>query len=169
MNRAKPYHFIGLFLAGGLLSLIAGVLVGRPQMPLDLECSGRTAMLLPNGEGRQWLVVRYDLDLRKELGGDFKARLRLLDAASGQDLGYQHRTANFTYQRQGQRLLLTDLHSGGTQTGNLSAEKLAGVGLFVFNEQMRLSFLIRKTGPDSLLVDIGQGGALLCARNAPGS
>ncbi|MFS2124631.1 hypothetical protein [Pseudomonas sp. Pseusp97] len=163
----RTRHFIGLFLAGSLVSLSAGMLVGRPQMPLDFECAGRTAMLLPSAEGRQWLVVRYDLDLRADQQGDFKARLRLLDADSGQDLGYQHRTASFTYQRQDQRLLLTVLHSGRSQTGDLAAEKLAGVGLFVFNEQMRLSFPTRQTGPDNLLIDIGQGGALLCVRHAP--
>ena len=167
MSSLHWRHLLWLFLAGSLLSLGAGVLLGRPQAPLDLKCSGRTALLLPGNGGQQWLLVRYDLDLRAEGLGDFKARLRLFDAASGQDLGYQHRAARFAYQRQDQRLLLQVQHSGSSLTGDLASEKLAGVGLFVFSEQLRLSYPIRRSGPDSLLIDIGQGGAQLCASRPP--
>lgn len=164
MNSLQRRHLFWLFLAGSLLSLGAGLLVNRAQIPLDLECSGRSALLLPGTE-QQWLLLRYDLDLRTEGMGDLKARLHLFDAASGQDLGYQHRTASFTYQRQDQRLLLQILHSGNSQTGSLQLQQLAGLGLFVFNEQLRLSYPIRQIDPNSLLIDTGQGGALFCMHN----
>jgi len=167
MNSLHWRHLLWLFLVGSLLSLGAGILFGRPQAPLDLACGGRSALLLPGNEGRQWLLLRYDLDLRTEQLGDLKARLRLFDAGSGQDLGYQHRTASFAYQLQDQRLLLQVQHSGNSQTGDLAPEKLAGLGLFLFNEQMLLSYPLRRTGPDSLLIDTGQGGALFCTRHPP--
>lgn len=167
MNKLQKRHLLWLFLAGSLLSLGAGVLLGRPQAPLDLECAGRSALLLPGEGHQQWLLVRYDLDLRTEGLGDLKARLRLFDADSGQDLGYQHRTVRFAYQRQDQRLLLRVLHSGSSQTGDLAPEKLAGLGLFLFNEQMLLSYPLRRIGADSLLIDTGQGGALFCTRHPP--
>lgn len=163
MNSLQRRHLLWLFLAGSLLSLGAGLLFGRAQAPLDLSCSGRTAQLLP-GEQQRWLLLRYDLDLRAEELGDLKARLRLLDAASGRNLGYQHRTAYFSHRRQDQRLLLQILQSGNSQTGDLPPQQLAGLGLFVFNDQMRLSYPLRQVGPDSLLIDTGQGGALFCAR-----
>ncbi|MBD9424610.1 hypothetical protein IB232_04705 [Pseudomonas sp. PDM15] len=165
MNSLARRHLLWLFLAGSLLSLGAGVLLGRPQAPLDLECGGRSALLLPGNESQQWLVVRYDLDLRAEGLGDFKARLRLLDVASGQDSGYQHRATRFSHQRRDQRLLLQVLHSGSSQTGDLAPEKLAGLGLFLFNEQLHLSYPLRRIGPDSLLIDTGQGGAVFCTRH----
>jgi hypothetical protein len=169
MNSLQKRHLLWLFLAGSLLSLGAGILFGRPQAPLDLECAGRSALLLPGEEHQQWLLLRYDVDLRTEQLGDLKARLRLFDAGRGQDLGYQHRTANFAYQHRDQRLLLQVQHSGSSQTGDLASEKLAGLGLFLFNEQLRLSYPLRRTGPDSLLIDTGQGGAMLCVRRPPPS
>jgi hypothetical protein len=165
MNSVQRRHLFWLFLVGCLLSLGAGLLLKRTQTPLDLECGGRTALLLPGAERQQWLLLRYNLDLRLEELGDIKARLRLFDAANGQDLGYQHRTARFSYRRQGQRLLLQVLHSGNSQTGNLPPQQLAGLGLFIFNEQLHLSYRMRQISPDSLLIETGQGGALFCVQN----
>ncbi|MBC9251418.1 hypothetical protein A9179_14195 [Pseudomonas alcaligenes] len=162
MNSLQRRHLLWIFLAGSLLSLGAGLLFNRAQAPLDLECAGRSALLLPGVDQQRWLLFRYDLDLRAEELGDLKARLRLLDASSGRDLGYQNRTARFSYQRQGQRLLLQVLQSGNSQTDNLPEQQLAGVALFVFNEQQPLSYTVRQLDSHSLLIDTGQGGVLFC-------
>lgn len=159
-DRRRWQHF-ALFLAIGALSLGAGALIARPDAPLDLQCSGRAAQQVP-GENQQWLLHKFDLDLRAEGQGDYKARLRLLDAASQQTLGYLNRTANFSQQRQGQRLLIQVLHSSKSTTGNLQEQRLAGLGLYIFNEQLRLSYPIRQLAPGSLLLSNGQGGVLLC-------
>lgn len=162
MNRPLA---LCLAVAMGALSLGAGILFAERGQPLDLQCHGSSAQLLPNSEQRQWLLHRYDLDLRSDGQGDYKARLRLLDSGSGQNLGYLHRSASFAQQRQGQRLLLQVFHSGSGDTGNLEARELAGLGLFVFNEGMRLSYRLRQLAPGSLLIGNGQGGVLLCVQN----
>lgn len=167
MTSPQRRHLLWLFLVGSLLSLAAGILIDRPQAPLDLGCGGRSAQLLPGKNRQQWLLHRYDLDLRAEGLGDFKARLRLLDAASGQDLGYLNQATHFGYRRQGQRLLLQVLHSDNGQTSNLQPQQLAGLGLYVFNPGLRLTYRLRQLGPGRLLIDNGQGGVLFCVGKPP--
>lgn len=161
MNRSLVLGLI----AAAAVSLGAGVLFADRGQPLDLQCRGRSAQLLPNSEQRQWLLHRYDLDLRPDGQGDYKARLRLLDSVNGQNLGYLPYSSSFAQRRQGQRLLLRVIHSDKGETANLQEQQLAGLGLFVFNEGMRLSYQLRQLTPDSLLISNGQGGVLLCMQN----
>ncbi|HSC83671.1 MAG TPA: hypothetical protein VLC30_08635 [Pseudomonas sp.] len=165
MNSRLRQRWLWLFLAINALSLLAGALVERPEQ-LDLSCRGRAAQTLPGTE-QQWLLHRYDLDLRRDGQGDYKARLRLLDTSNGQALGYLHRAARFDYRRQGQRLLLHVRHSGKSDTSNLGEQQLRGLGLFVFNEQLRLSYHLRQLAPGTLLISNGQGGVLLCSQSSP--
>lgn len=160
MNKA-----LVLFLVIGALSLGAGFLFEGRGQALDLQCRGRSAQLLPNSEQRQWLLHRYDLDLRPDGQGDYKARLRLLDSDTADNLGYQHRSASFEQRRHGQRLLIRVQHSASSDTGSLQQRQLSGLGLFVFNEGMRLSYRLRQLAPGSLLIGNGQGGVLLCVQN----
>lgn len=167
MTSLQRRHLLWLFLAGSLLSLGAGILVDRPQAPLDLGCGGRSAQLLPGKNRQQWLLHRYDLDLRPEGLGSLKARLHLLDAASGQDLGYRNLATHFSYRRQGQRVLLRVLSSDDGQTGDLRLQRLAGLGLYAFNPELRLTSRLRQLGPGLLLIDNGQDGVLFCAGKPP--
>ncbi|MET1080188.1 MAG: hypothetical protein ABWY06_19420 [Pseudomonas sp.] len=165
MNSLVPRSLLWLFLAGSLLSLGLGAWYSRQQGSLDLSCAGRAAQLLPGENPQRWLLHRFDLDLRTEGLGDYRARLRLLDASSGKSLGYQSRTTHFSQRRQGPRLLVQVLNSGKSETDNLPQPQLAGVGLFVFNEQMHLTYRLRQLAPGSLLIDNGQGSVLLCRHN----
>ncbi len=167
MNSLRRQHLLWLFLIISALSVATGALLPRTDAPLQLSCRGRAAQVLPGTGQQQWLLHRYDLDLRSDGQGDYKARLRLLNTSSGQELGYLHRTARFDYQRQGQNLLLHVLHSGKSTTANLQEQQLAGLGLFVFNEQLRLAYQLRQLAAGTLLISNGQGGVLLCAQNSP--
>ncbi|WP_315809278.1 hypothetical protein [Pseudomonas sp. C9-3] len=168
MNSLQRHPLLYLFLLGCLVSLITGFLIGRPQAPLDLQCGGRSALLLPGENHQQWMLLRYDLDLRKEGLGDIKARLRLLDAERSENLGYQHRTSSFSYRRQDQRLLLQIKDNGIGQTSNLPTVQLAGLGLFAFS-QHQLSYQMRQIDPANLLIETGQGGMLFCVHNLSGN
>lgn len=133
-----------------------------------MSCRGRAAQVLPGGsDQQQWLLHRFDLDLRGDGQGDYKARLHLLDANRGKGQGYQHRTARFDHQRQGPRLLLHVQHSGKSDSANLGEQQLAGLGLFVFHEQLRLTYQLRQLAAGRLLISNGQGDVLLCAQNPP--
>lgn len=169
MNNPQRRYWVGLFLAISALSLLAGNLINRADAPLELSCRGRVAQVVPGSAQQQWLLHRYDLDLHKDGQGDYKARLRLLDASTGKGLGYLHRTARFDHQRQGQRMLLHVQHSGKSDTASLDEQQLAGLGLFVFNAQLRLTYQLRQLSAGHLLISNGQGGVLFCAQNLPSS
>ena len=167
MNSRQRRYLIGAFLAICALSLLGGALFNRADAPLELNCRGRAAQMLPGTDQQQWLLHRYDLDLRRDGLGDYKTRLRLLNVSNAEELGYLHRTARFDHSRQGQRLLLHVLHSGKSNTDSLHEQQLAGLGLFVFNEQLRLAYQVRQLAAGNLLISNGQGGVLLCTQNMP--
>lgn len=154
-----------IFLAVCILSLGAGMLQERSGRPLELSCGGGWAQSLPGPPPDTWVLHRSNLNLRADGLGDYKARLRLLDTTSGQDLGYRHRTVNFSYRLQGQNLLLRVLHSADSRTSNLEPDRLAAVGLYIFTEGMQLTYRLRWITQDTLLIEDGQGGVFFCARN----
>lgn len=164
---SRRWRHLWAFLVISALSLGAGLLIQRPDAPLDLLCSGRGAQQVETNRGQQWLLHQYDLDLRTEGLGDYKTSSRLLDTNNGQALGYLHRTASFEHRREGRRLLIHVQHSGKSETDNLQDQQLAGLGLFIFTEQARLSFKLRQFAPHSLLISNGQGAVLLCEQSLP--
>lgn len=164
---SRRWRHLWLFLFIGALSLGGGLLVKRPDAPLDMLCSGRTVSLLEAPAGRQWLQQQYYLDLRAEGLGDYKTSSRLTDIASGETLGFLHRTASFAHRREGRRLLIHVQHSGKSETDSLQDPQLAGLGLFLFTEQARLTYRVRRLSADSLLISDGMGAVLFCEQNLP--
>ena len=161
---SRRWRHLWVFLVVGALSLGAGMLVERPDPPLDLLCSGRSVHELEAPQGR-WLLNEYHLDLRAEGLGDYKTSARLLDTGSGETLGYLHRTASFEHRREGRRLLLHVQHSGKSETDSLQEQQLAGLGLFIFTEQSRLTYKVRRLTPDSVLISDGMGAVLFCEQS----
>ena len=161
---SRRWRHLWVFLVVGALSLGAGMLVERPAPPLDLLCSGRSALELQAPQGR-WLLNEYHLDLRAEGLGDYKASARLLEAGNSEALGYLHRTASFEHRREGRRLLLHVQHSGKSETDSLQEQQLAGLGLFIFTEQSRLTYKVRRLTPDSVLISDGMGAVLFCEQS----
>lgn len=166
MSRRRWRHLLG-FLVICALSLGTGLLIPRADTPLDLLCSGRVGQELDNKQEQLWLLHQYYLDLRAEGLGDYKTSARLLDAGSGKTLGYLHRTASFEHRREGRRLLIHVQHSGRSETDSLQDQQLAGLGLFIFTEQARLTYRMRRLTADSVLISDGMGDVLLCAQNLP--
>ncbi|QKE62796.1 hypothetical protein HNE05_05285 [Aquipseudomonas campi] len=164
---SRRWRHLWVFLVVGALSLGAGALVKRPDAPLDLLCSGRSAHMLKAPAGAQWLLYQYYLDLRAEGLGDYKTSARLLDTSSGQVLGHLHRTASFEHRREGRRLLIHVQHSGKSETDNLQEPQLANLGLFLFTEQARLTYRVRHLSADSVLISNGLGAVLFCEQNLP--
>ncbi|MGG5870580.1 hypothetical protein [Pseudomonas peli] len=161
---SRRWRHLWVFLVVGALSLGAGMLVERPAPPLDLLCSGRSALEIESPQGR-WLLNEYHLDLRAEGLGDYKASARLLETGNSETLGYLHRTASFEHRREGQRLLLHVQHSGKRETDSLQEPQLAGLGLFIFTEQSRLTYKVRRLTPDSVLISDGMGAVLFCEQS----
>lgn len=162
MNRLKRWRHLWLFLVVGSLCLGAGVLVKRQDSSLDLLCSGRTGQLFM-GEGKpQWLLSDYDLDLRAEGLGNFRSSARLFDPSSRHVQGYLHHAASFNHARQGRRLLVQVQHSDKSGTDGLLKQQLPGLGLFIFNEQLQLTYRVRRLDPQSVLISSGRGDVLLC-------
>ena len=122
--------------------------------------------LLSSAGKQQWLLSDYDLDLRAEGLGNFRTSSRLLDPGSRHVQGYLHRSASFAHQRQGRRLLVHVQHSGKSETGDLQEPQLAGLGLFIFNEQLELTYRVRRLDPQSVLISSGRGDVLLCKQLA---
>lgn len=166
MNRLKRWRHLWIFLAVGALSLGAGTLFKRQDSQFDMLCSGRTGQVLSSAGKQQWLLSDYDLDLRAEGLGNFRTSSRLLDAANQHVQGHLHRSASFAHQRQGQRLLVQVQHSGKSETGDLQEPQLAGLGLFIFNEQLELTYRLRRLDPQSVLISSGRGDVLLCKQLA---
>ncbi|WP_394561943.1 hypothetical protein [Aquipseudomonas alcaligenes] len=160
-------HQLWIFLAIAALSLAAGLLFERPAPPLNLLCSGSTAEELETQTGQQWLLHQHAIDLRADGLGDAKSSSRLLDAASGQILGYRHRTTSFKHRRSGERLLLHVQQSNTSGTDSLENQQLASAGQFLFTEQADLTFPMRRLDPASLLISNGLGVTLLCVQNLP--
>ncbi|MNG37534.1 hypothetical protein D3C84_1249220 [compost metagenome] len=57
-------------------------------------------------------------------------------------------------------------HSGKSETGDLQEPQLAGLGLFIFNEQLELTYRLRRLDPQSVLISSGRGDVLLCKQLA---
>lgn len=149
----------------GGMCLGAGTLVKHQDSPLDLLCSGRTGQVLIGAGHTQWLLSDYDLDLRAEGLGNFRTSSRLLTPQTQHIQGHLHRNASFSHTRQGQRLLIRVQHSGKSTTDNLQEQQLASLGLFIFNEQLQLTYRLRRLDPQSVLISTGRGGVVLCKQS----
>lgn len=151
---------LGLMAIG--LSAWLGMYWKQRTAGLDLWCSGQGARQLPDQAGApRWLLSRYSFDLSPDGSGHYRLLARLLDAEQA-PLGQMQRHVAFSYQLQGQRLLLKVEHSGKSESDSLIGKQLPTAHLAILQPDAVLGFRIRRLGNDLYLLDNGVGFQQLC-------